>query len=355
MREQLIIFLQKIKENPNLANLGETAARSGIIEPILQILGWTTSAISDEVVVEYVVEGRRVDYCLRPNKSIEVFLEAKKPSEDLKRHQDQLLEYSFRHGVRLAVLSSGIVWFFYLPLKEGKWENRRFYTIDIISQDSVEAASRFIDFLSKENIATGNAIKNAEQLLEGKRKQEIIEDTLPEAWNKIITEPDSLLVDLLAEVTRKLCGVQPERDQIIDFFIRYSDSFQLLPEDDLPEEQESIKVIRARKNISDLSQPPDKISQEELIPYILQAIENHGGGAEKKIVQEEVYKKLKGKFDQPWYQELTTKYNIPRWQHTVAWARNLAKDRGFIKQPIKKEDRGYWEIADLGRKFLTGS
>jgi len=50
-----------------------------------------------------------------------------------------------------------------------------------MNQDEGEIASRFVDFLSKQNIISGISIKNAERLLNRKRKQKIVEDTLPKA------------------------------------------------------------------------------------------------------------------------------------------------------------------------------
>jgi len=45
-----------------------------------------------------------------------IFLEVKRAGEDLnnEKHEDQLLEYSFRQGVELAVLTNGMTWWLYL-------------------------------------------------------------------------------------------------------------------------------------------------------------------------------------------------------------------------------------------------
>lgn len=51
----------------------------------------------------------------------------------------------------------------------------------------------------------------------GKEKKRLIEETVPEAWNKIITEPDSLFIDLLAETTERICGFKPDIDEITLF------------------------------------------------------------------------------------------------------------------------------------------
>ena len=65
-----------------------------------------------------------------------MFIEVKRARVNLEDHQQQLLEYCFQEGVRLAVLTNGRTWWLYLPLQAGSWEQRRFLTIDLESQTS---------------------------------------------------------------------------------------------------------------------------------------------------------------------------------------------------------------------------
>lgn len=353
MKDELTRFFQKIKTNQTLLSLGETQAKSGIIEPILRMLGWDTSIMSDEVTLEFPVEQWRVDYCLHSGKSNQVFIEAKKPSEDLDKVivQDQLLGYAVRQGVKLAVLSNGITWSFFLPLFEDKWENRRFYTIDILEQDSNEAVSRLIDFLSKENVSTGEAVKNAEKLLAGKRRQEIIADSIPDAWNRIINEPDSLLIDLVAERTQKICGYQPSKDDLDLFFRRNSSRLLLSPEDELPEEEiREIDVTPSSINrehipIADSS----KITEGELRDEIIFALQSLGGSGKKAQVEEIIFKRREQIFRLPYYQQFVS-YGLPRWQHNIAWAKEGAKHRGLLKRP-SESGRGIWELTQTGKSY----
>ncbi len=344
MSDQLINFIQRLKTNKNLLTYDEASTKQTIVLPILNMLGWNTFE-RDEVFPEYAAENRRVDYCLR---SIDpkVFIEVKRPSEDLERHQKQLLEYAFSEGVSLAILTNGVSWSFYLPLKGGNWQNRLFYTIDIVLQDSREANSRFSDFLSKQNVVSETALKNAEAILAGKRNEEIIEETIPEAWNKIISEIDPLLVDLIAELTERLCGRKPTNDKVKTFLERYGDSFLLLPEDEKEEleSQSSITLPSQKKSHAQPIHDDKKISQDDLIPHILNILKNHGGRAEKKQVETEIYQMFKPTFDLPWYQELVS-WGVPRWKHNIAWAKERAKRRGLIKMP-SDSGRGIWEIDD---------
>jgi predicted type IV restriction endonuclease len=312
---------------------------SGHRRPVIR--KWNTYNI-DEVSPEFSVEGGKVDYSLRDNNFNKVFLEVKKASEDLEKHEEQLLFYSFRQGVKLASLTNGMTWWFYLPTKEGDWKTRKFYTIDIIQQESQDVAHKFIDLLSKNNIQTGEALRHAESIYKGKLKKTVIEETLPEAWNKIITEPDSLLIDLLSETTEKLCGFKPENEETTQFLKIYEGRFLLSPE-------EEIQITEPIRITPPPIPPGRRISQDELIPHIIKVLQKHGGRARKDQVEEEIYQMFKDIFKEPYYQE-TVANGVPRWQHNIAWAKERAKKRGLIKRP-EDSGRGYWELTASGMKF----
>jgi hypothetical protein len=216
MLEQIITFIEGLKRNPNISKFDEAKIKQAIILPILQFLNWNIYDVS-EVVPEYSVESRRVDYSLRLNDTNEVFIEAKGAGASLEDHEEQLLDYAFRQGVEIAALTNGITWSLYLPTKKGDWKARKFYTIDIIQQESKDAAQKFVDLLSKKNVESGGALQKAESIYKGRLKKVKIEETMPEAWEKIINEPDPLLVDLLAETTEKLCGFKPVVDDVEEF------------------------------------------------------------------------------------------------------------------------------------------
>lgn len=217
MNDNLIDFLNKLKNRHEIHTLDEAATKQTIILPILQLLGWSIFD-PNEVYPEFLVENRRVDYCLRLNDQNEFFIEVKRTGEDLEQHQEQLLEYAFRQGVELAALTNGITWHFYLPMKKGDWTARRFYTIDILSQETKEISKQFNAILSKELIKDKSAIKYAETIYKSRLKKDTTLQALPKAWNRIIAEPDELLLELLSEITEKICGFKPDEDILIQFF-----------------------------------------------------------------------------------------------------------------------------------------
>ncbi|MDN5346124.1 MAG: putative type restriction endonuclease [Petrotoga sp.] len=221
MNEVLSKLINDFKKDRRLLSFDEAATKQAVIMRILSYLDWDPFNI-DEVHPEYSVGSKRVDYALRHNGKNKVFIEVKKINEDLEKHQEQLLNYSFQKGVKLAILTNGVSWWFYLPLHEGSWEQRKFYTIEIYNQESKDIVEKFEEFLSKGNVISDRAIENAERIYKSKQKQYLIKETLPKAWKKIITEPDELMVELLADTTEKLCGYKPDNETVEQFLIKIS-------------------------------------------------------------------------------------------------------------------------------------
>lgn len=214
--DELIKLIQELKTEKRVVTLDEAATKQAYILRILRHLGWDIFDIG-EVWPEFSVGQKKVDFALVKNTVEKVFIEVKKLGEDLESHQEQLLSYSFQEGVKLAVLTNGVTWWFYLPLNEGSWDQRKFYTIEIADQEPNEIAQKFVDFLGKENVISGRAVENAERIIKSKQRENIINETLPKAWNKIIDEEDELFIELLAETTEKICGYKPDVDTVVTF------------------------------------------------------------------------------------------------------------------------------------------
>ena len=219
MAETIAQAVKQIKNTVSLRSLNESATKQGMALRLLSLAGWNPFDVS-EVVPEYTVGNRRVDYALRPGSANAVFIEVKRPGENLERHQQQLLEYCFQEGVKLAALTNGRTWWLYLPLQAGSWEQRRFLTIDLESQEPDIVEQRFMGYLSQENVSSGRAVSDAEDLVQSQQRAEVTSKTIVEAWNQIIGTPDEILVDLISEATERICGFKPEPELVEQFLSR---------------------------------------------------------------------------------------------------------------------------------------
>ena len=165
MFDGLLSVVEAKQSEEDLTSFDEATVKQIVILPIFRGLGWNTD-IYGEVQPEYSVDSGSVDYALLTGDSPKVFVEVKNGGETLEKHQKQLLSYAFDEGVKIATLTNGTTWWFYLPIQEGSWEQRKVETVELDKQDKAEITQKLIDLLSKENVISGKAIQNAQTLRE---------------------------------------------------------------------------------------------------------------------------------------------------------------------------------------------
>jgi len=206
----------------------EASVSQGILLPALNELGWPVFDTS-VVVPEFSVESRRVDFALcHPKNKPAVFIEVKNVglSDGADR---QLFEYAFHLGVPMAILTDGQEWSFYLPGEQGRYDERRVYKIDLLERSLDEIEKRLVRYLKYYNVTSGEALKSARSDYQNVSKFRVIANNLPKAWESILQEQDSILLELLAEKVEDLCGYKPDLDicsRFLDEQINYNDSPQ---------------------------------------------------------------------------------------------------------------------------------
>jgi len=217
--DELLEFIKDLKKDKSLNSFDEAATKQIIILKVLNLLGWNVYD-REEVYPEYSVKGKKVDYSLRLNFENKVFIEVKKVSQKLYKHQSKLLDYLDLKKVDSAVLTNGLKWWFYAPLKDGKIEYRKFYSIDITEQNAGEVSERLYDFLYKSKVISGDNILVATKIFSYNRKKKIIERTLPRAVAAIFEEADKIFVDLIKDHTENKCGYRPSDELVKEFLYK---------------------------------------------------------------------------------------------------------------------------------------
>lgn len=195
----------------------EASVSVQIVLPTLTRLGWDTTN-PNEVVPEYSVSNRKVDYALivpKVSKSPKCIIEVKaigKVDAD-----QQLFEYAFHTGVPLAFLTDGREWRVYLPIEPGSYQERLVRTFDFTSGDENQIAKDLHELLSFENVASGKSIEIAKKIKEQKELRKLAKSKIGEAWNNMTTGKEAIFVDFLIEETSLVCGFAPERQDVIEF------------------------------------------------------------------------------------------------------------------------------------------
>lgn len=227
MPDRLSAVIADLQMDPDLGTLVE-AEVSSCVRRVFNALGWEADNLN-EVKPEYSVGTRRVDYALLTGGAPQVFVEVKRGVEQLDRHQEQLLDYAFKEGIRLAILTNGTMWWLYLPLQPGNWEGRRFAAFNLNEQNKAEIVRVLAAVLSKENVGDGSAFGNAERLYQQTQRRSRISETMPKAWNQLIDDFDGLIVARIAEMTGELCGHQPDEAEVEAFLSTHLHNLRILP------------------------------------------------------------------------------------------------------------------------------
>lgn len=102
------------------------------------------------------------------------------------------------------------------------------------------STTHFVNLLAKEKVISGQAIKTAKSIHKSQQKETIVDSTLPKAWNKIISETEEILLDLINETTEKLCGYPAPSETIAEFINRHRSQL-LLPEETVLEDKKWAK------------------------------------------------------------------------------------------------------------------
>jgi predicted transport protein len=84
--------------------------------------------------------------------------------------------------------------------------------------------SKFIDYLSKDTVITGEAIEKAKSILNTRQKEYEISKALPTVWDRLMNEPNNKLLDLIADNTEKLCGYRPDAEVVKNFLSSFMPS-----------------------------------------------------------------------------------------------------------------------------------
>ena len=203
----------------SISTYSEAQTSQAFIIPVLELLGWN---VSDpvEVCPQYSTENKYVDYALLINNKPKVFIEVKKIDSDLNLHQRQLIEYGQWRGVPQGVLTNGIEWWFYLPLKEIEWRERLVCKLNISHDDPSFFIKRIDSLLNKENVRTSNARKHAEEIHELRQNSSFVKEYLPIVWNQLIKEIDPELIQLLIKKVEIIYRIMADESDIREFLLQ---------------------------------------------------------------------------------------------------------------------------------------
>lgn len=204
--------LNNIRRAPDPSN--EEAAKFQILVPVLTALGWNT-ADGREVEPEYTIGGGRVDFALLNEGRAVAFIEAKAPGQRLDKHVEQVVNYAFHGGVKICALTSGLLWWLYLPMEGGiPFEDRCFADLRVREDDPDQLTADLMTFLDKDNLLSGRAEERAKRVLQARHDTNRLKTELPKMWNSMLVGVDHDLIELVRQRAYETLGLRPDRNQV---------------------------------------------------------------------------------------------------------------------------------------------
>ena len=145
--------------------------------------------------------------------------------------EEQLFRYAANQGVPLLVLTDGNVWAMYLSMAEGLPNERRFFHLELQKTNASEGSLQLRDLLSKDRVVSGEARREAERRHAQIRDRLHAREGILAAWRALLSEPDEMLRELVAQRVEDDSGSKPASEDV-ESFLRsmVSPSAELDPE-----------------------------------------------------------------------------------------------------------------------------
>jgi hypothetical protein len=259
MEKQIQSFIKDLKSNKKLSSFDEASTKQAVVLRMLSFLGWDIFNV-DEVYPDYAANSSHVSYALRIGDTNKIFVEVKKIGEKLDNHQKKFVDIASGEGADIAVLTNGVIWWFYLASSNGSWQQKWFYSADFFTQEPDTFVPQLVDLLTMNKVSKGQALKTAKDLFHDK-KQKMAADFLPKAWNQIISQPNKIFIEWLSLQTEKLCGYKVDIKSIETFLSRHVDEWLIK---DVPSTVTAPPSTSLEPEIFDSEDKPTSMTSEDI-------------------------------------------------------------------------------------------
>lgn len=233
MKEVLIDIREKLIDN---AYVNEEHVRLSLVSRIVQQLGWDLwdpREVNAEFAAVPHEDQSRVDIALFLHTfSPSVFIEVKavgKLGGNIAPIERQLRDYNRNNTALFSIITDGRQWRFYYSQTGGEFSQKCFKVLDLFEDDIDDVEMFFDAFLSKSEISTGNAKRDAEKYLKLNQKQRAMEDALPKARRLVLEPPFPSLPQALIQLTNA-GGFSVSIEEASEFIKKSSVEFEVGPE-----------------------------------------------------------------------------------------------------------------------------
>ncbi len=154
----------RIRQHDSLLRENETRTRMALIDPLLQMLGWSVHD-PDQVIGEYQLGSGWADYALlKGDGKPMAVIEAKKLGTNLASHRSQMVGYAVASGIEYAALTDGDNWEVYQVFEPVPLEDKCVLKVSI-SRDPASTSALRLLFLWRSNLGNGSPVQAVRPIL----------------------------------------------------------------------------------------------------------------------------------------------------------------------------------------------
>ena len=189
------------------------AVNDGILRRLIRDLGWPIFE-PRVVTAEFIVKNHKVNFalCHPPDKPV-VLLKVINIDLTGEREEQQLLEHYSHQRVPIAILTDGCIWKLFYLAGKGKYADKLIYKADLVTGNVAGIADGLIRYLAYSAVKSGKIHVRAHADYE-QRQQEAIFSSV---WDKLLVDPNSVLVDWFEDEVEDASGVRPVRKSVAAF------------------------------------------------------------------------------------------------------------------------------------------
>jgi hypothetical protein len=179
MKEQLEVYVQRVKDRYQDCRGNESATKASLIAPLFAVLGYDM-ADPRECKPEYKVDfgkdrsTKPIDWAFLVNSAFAFFVEAKDVGKKLPGYAEQLADYFAKEpAVKLGILTNGVEWQFFTDLvHEHLMDKEPFLTWNVLEDELIPLD--FLTLLQK----SGFKPQLIRTFAQGKRRRSLLVDEL---------------------------------------------------------------------------------------------------------------------------------------------------------------------------------
>ena len=213
-------LLKDIKHHyNNNAYNNEESVRLQICTPILRKLDWNTDS-PIHVHPEYIIkpDNLKVDIALLELSKPIIFIEVKAPGKIDLAGETQLFNYANLHsGIPMVVLTDGNEWHFFNSYGIGNYQNRKVKSLYLCKDDLLDCSNILKRYLKYENVKNEQAFNDLREDYQKSRSENEARNSIIKAWQKLVNDEDTALIDSLINKTEKICQSLPIKKDVVNF------------------------------------------------------------------------------------------------------------------------------------------